>query len=207
MPLEPTGVSTGAGEPGVDSHWVLCNGNGQSTVPSDGPCAGLNVSVWDNTTAPAVGDVYQYPANSNTYYEIIFTHADSNGGPNWVADPTQQAGDEFWIPYACPCKETWVANGQPVWDNSATTYPGNYVVEWPAGSGMLYISEGGGITGAGEPGVDGHWIPCDGNPDADADADSVEDVKTDSIPSIGVVATMVGIFAAAAFARRIEHHS
>ena len=207
MPLEPTGVSTGVGEPGVDSHWVLCNGNGQSTVPSDGPCAGLNVSVWDNTTAPAVGDVYQYPANSNTYYEIIFTHADSNGGPNWVADPTQQAGDEFWIPFACPCKETWVANGQPVWDNSTTTYPGNYVVEWPAGSGMLYISEGGGITGAGEPGVDGHWIPCDGNPDADADADSVEDVKTDSIPSIGVVATMVGIFAAAAFARRIEHHS
>jgi len=76
---------------------------------------------------------------------------------------------------------------------------------------MLYISEGGGLTGSVEPGVDGHWIPCDGNPDADVDADVdadiLEDVKADSIPSIGVVATMVGIFAAAAFARRIEHHS
>ncbi|MDA8748634.1 hypothetical protein N9M68_00690 [Candidatus Poseidonia alphae] len=206
IPLEPTGLSTGAGEPGVDSHWVLCNGNGngQSTAPSIGPCAGLNVSTWDNTTAPAVGDIYQYPANSNTYYEIIFTHADANGGPNWVADPTQQAGDEFWKPYTCPCKETWVANGEPVWDSSMQTYAGNYVVEWPANSGMLYISEGGGITGAGEPGVDGHWIPCDGNPETEPDADSTEEVEADSIPSIGVIATLVGIFGASALTRRIE---
>jgi hypothetical protein len=160
--------------------------------------------VWDNTTAPAVGDIYQYPANSNTYYQIIFTHADANGGSNWVADPVPQGADEFWKPYTCPCKETWVANGEPVWDSSMQTYAGNYVVEWPANSGMLYISEGGGITGAGEPGVDGHWIPCDGNPETEPDADSTEEVEADSIPSIGVIATLVGIFGAAALTRRIE---
>ena len=195
IPLEPTGVGIGA-EPGIDIHWVLCDGQG----PSPGPCDGLNVPVWDNSTAPAVGDIYEYPANSGNYHQIIFIHADSAGGPDWVSYPDESGADEFWVPYSCPCKPTWVANGQPVWDDTITFYSGNYVVEWPANSGALYIAEAGGITGAGEPGIDGHWIPCDGNPEIEAeDEDEAED---DSIPSIGVALTLVGILSAAGFISR-----
>ena len=64
---------------------------------------------------------------------------------------------------------------------------------------MLYISEAGGITSAGEPGVDSHWIPCKGNPEAESDDNEAEE---DSIPSIGAVLTLVGILSAAAFVRR-----
>ena len=194
-PLEPSGVSVGAGEPGIDIHWVLCEGTGASP----GPCDGLDVAVWDNTTAPQIGDIYQYPANSGNYYEIIFIHSGINGGPDYVADPIVDGGiDEFWKPYKCPCKETWAANNQPVWDNTASFYTGNYVVEWPAGSQMLYISEGGGIGNV-EPGTDGHWIPCKGNPEAESEENDAEE---DSIPSIGAVLTLVGILSAAAFIRR-----
>ena len=195
IPLEPTGVGIGA-EPGIDIHWVLCAGEG----PSPGPCDGLNVPVWDNSTAPAVGDIYEYPANSGTYHQIIFIHADSAGGPDWVSYPDESGAEEFWVPYSCPCKPTWVANGQPVWDDTITFYSGNYVVEWPANSGALYLAEAGGITGAGEPGIDGHWIPCEGNPEIEAeDEDEAED---DSIPSIGVALTLVGILSAAGFISR-----
>ena len=197
IPLEPSGVSSGGGEPGIDIHWVLCNGDG----PSPGPCDGLDVPVWDNTTAPAVGDIYEYPANSGMYYEIIFVHS---GSPDWIADPVLDGSDdEFWKPYNCPCKETWEANGYPVWDSTVSFYQGNYVVEWPAGSGELYISEAGGITSAGEPGVDGHWIPCKGNDVAEeATPDKEADEEEDSVPSIGVFATLLGFLAASAFVRR-----
>ena len=125
-------------------HWTLCQGDG----PSPGPCDGLDVPIWDNTTTPVVGDIYQYPANSGTYFEIIFIHDDLNGGPGWIADPIMDGGaDEFWKPHTCPCKETWEANSNPIWDSTISFYPGNYVVEWPAGSGNLYITEGAGITG------------------------------------------------------------
>ena len=202
-PLESGGVSSGAGEPGVDIHWVLCNGNG----PSPGPCDGLSVAVWDNTTAPAIGDVYQFPANSGTYFQIVFTHDDASGGPDWVADPVMDGGlDEFWTPYTCPCEETWTANGEPVWDNTVGFYSGNYVVEWPAGSDELYLAEGGGITGAGEPGVDGHWIKCVADePETDGsepEATPAKDSESSGLPSIGAFATVVGILAASAFVRR-----
>ena len=202
-PLESGGVTSGAGEPGVDTHWVLCNGNG----PSPGPCDGLSVAVWDNTTAPAIGDVYQFPANSGTYFQIVFTHDDASGGPDWVADPVMDGGlDEFWTPYTCPCEETWTANGEPVWDNTVGFYSGNYVVEWPAGSDELYLAEGGGITGAGEPGVDGHWIKCVADePETDGsepEATPAKDSESSGLPSIGAFATVVGILAASAFVRR-----
>ena len=196
IPLEPTGVGIGA-EPGIDIHWVLCDGDG----PNPGPCDGLNVSVWDNTTTGAVGDIYEYPANSGLYHQIIFVHDGANGGPDWVSYPDETGAEEFWVPYTCPCKTTWVANGQPVWDDTITFYSGNYVVEWPAGSGALYLAEGGGLTGSVEPGTDGHWIPCEGNPEAEAE-DEEEEEEDDSIPSIGVALTLVGILSAAGFISR-----
>ena len=79
-------------------------------------------------------------------------------------------------------------------------YLQNDVVEWPAGSGALYISEGGGLTGSVEPGTDGHWIPCEGNPEAEADDE--EEEEDDSIPSIGVALTLVSILSAAGFISR-----
>ncbi len=197
--ISESGGLTGAGEPGVDTHWTLCQGEG----PSPGPCDGLDVPVWDNTTAPVVGDIYQYPANSGTYFEIIFIHDDLNGGPGWIADPIMDGGaDEFWKPHTCPCKETWEVNGNPIWDSTISFYPGNYVVEWPAGSSALYISEAGGITGAGEPGVDGHWIVCDGNPEIISD--ETEDDEEDGLPSIGAIATVIGILAASSIISRKE---
>ena len=199
--ISESGGLTGAGEPGIDTHWTLCQGDG----PSPGPCDGLDVPVWDNTTAPVVGDVYQYPANSGTYFEIIFVHDGANGDPDWIHDPIMDGGlDEFWKPHTCPCKETWESNGNPVWDSTITFYPGNYVVEWPAGSGDLYITEGAGITGAGEPGVDGHWIPCADNEQLEDEAtpDKEESEEDDSVPSIGVFATLLGFLAASAFVRR-----
>ena len=93
-----------------------------------------------------------------------------------------------------------MANGQPVWDNSISFYSGNYVVEWPAGSGMLYLAEGGGITGAGEPGTDVHWIPCDSNPEPELE--QIEESEAEGLPSIGALTTLLGILAASAFVRR-----
>ena len=189
------GGLTGAGEPGVDTHWTLCAGEG----PSPGPCDGLDVPVWDNTTGAAVGDIYEFPANSGTYFQIIFVHDALNGGPGWVADPIMDGGaDEFWEAYSCPCKTTWVANGQPVWDDTISMYSGNYVVEWPAGSGTLYISEAGGLSASVEPGTDGHWIPCEGNPESDDDVISI----SEPLPSIGVALTLVGVLSAAGLISR-----
>ena len=67
----------------------------------------------------------------------------------------------------------------------------------------MYISEAGGITSAGEPGIDGHWIPCKGNDVAEeATPEKEADEEEDSVPSIGVFATLLGFLAASAFVRR-----
>ena len=192
IPLEPTGVSTGAGEPGVDTHWILCDGTG----PSPGPCEGITTAgVWSDTTIVTVGEIYEYPANSGAYFEVI---EDNSNGLISTA-PGDDQDYEFWTPYSCPCKDTWVANGEPVWDSSTPTYQGNYVVEWPANSGMLYISEAGGITGAGEPGIDGHWIPCEES--LVFEPEPIE-LDTDSLPSLSVALTLLGILCASAFVGR-----
>ena len=195
IPLESGGVSVGGGEPGVDIHWVLCDGQ----EPSQGPCDDFDYPVWNLTTVSAVGDIYEYPAASGSYYQVTYTDA---GGMITTA-PGEDQDYEFWTPYSCPCKDTWTANGQPVWDSSITNYAGNYVVEWPAGSGDLYISEGGGLSGSVEPGTDGHWIPCKENQDVNEEATpDKEKSEEDSIPSIGAFATLLGIIAASAFVRR-----
>ena len=73
-------------------------------------------------------------------------------------------------------------------------YPGNYVVEWPASSGVLYISEGGGLTGSIEPGTDGHWLPCSQlDPSTNSDGMEKSDSDDDSVPSIGMFGTIVAV--------------
>ena len=192
IPLESLGVSTGAGEPGVDTHWVLCNGNGANP----GPCEGITTSgVWNSTTMVSVGDIYESPVASGMYYQV--TQVDPNGMVSTA--PGEDQDYEFWTPYSCPCKTTWVANGQPVWDDTISFYSGNYIVEWPANSGMLYLSEAGGITGAGEPGIDGHWILCEES--LDVVPEPIEP-ETDSLPSLSVALTLLGILCASAFVGR-----
>ncbi|HJL97208.1 MAG TPA: hypothetical protein QF401_03565, partial [Candidatus Poseidoniaceae archaeon] len=194
IPLEPTGISVGGGEPGIDIHWILCDGPGTNNG-GDGPCDGVtSAGVWREATQASIGDIYEYPANSGTYYEVI--QVDPNGLISTA--PGEDQDYEFWRLYSCPCKDTWVANGQPVWDSSITNYSGNYVVEWPAGSGNLYLSEGGGLSGSVEPGIDGHWIPCEENLDVELEPEK----GISSIPSIGVVLTLIGILSASAFIGR-----
>ncbi len=197
---ESGGLSNGAGEPGIDTHWTLCDGQ---PIPSN-PCAGLDsAGVWDNMTGVTSGEIYEFPAGSGTYYEVVIAN---------YSNQTTNAPDvdmDVWALKDCPCKETWVANGQPVWA-AGTAYAGNYVVEWPANSGNLYISEAGGLTNqAGEPGVDvGHWMQCDGDmvdadmdgtPDADADSDEDSDA---AIPALGMMATMLSVLAAGVLFQR-----
>jgi hypothetical protein len=163
------GGLTGSGEPGVDTHWFPCE-----ETPSDGgPCAGLDVvGVWDATMSVTSGEIYEYPANSGIFYQV------NPGGPfSSVSAPYMDL--DVWSPIDCPCEKTWINNGQPVWDSGIYYYSGNYVVEWPANSGILYISEGGGLTGAGEPGVDTHWFPC-------------EETLSDGGPCAGL--TVVGVW-------------
>lgn len=184
---EGGGLTNGTGEPGVDSHWIPCKK--PEAVNQGGPCAGLDiVSEWNSSINVSSGEVYEYPSNSGIFYQVVI-----QGYTNeYVSSPDIDL--DVWALIACPCKETWDANGMPVWNNSNNGYAGNYVVEWPAGSGMLYISEGGGLTtGAGEPGIDGHWIPCKDNSAMEDDTDKVESDEDSSIPSIGLFGTIVAV--------------
>ena len=188
------GGLTGAGEPGIDSHWMPCD-----QVPSvnEGPCAGFDgnfAGVWSPSVEVSSGEVYEYPANSGVFYEVVIQGYTDQLTNSPLIDM------DVWASKMCPCKETWNANGMPVWDATQMNYPGNYVVEWPAGSGTLYLSEGGGLTGSIEPGTDGHWLPCsqldpstnsDGMQKSDSDDDDKE--SDDSVPSIGVFGTIVAV--------------
>ena len=46
---------------------------------------------------------------------------------------------DAWDEDYCSCKDIWHDSGQPVWDSSVD-YHQNAVVEWPAGSSILYLS-------------------------------------------------------------------
>ena len=186
---EGGGLTSGAGEPGIDGHWIPCDTN-----PSDiGPCAGFSnmySGVWDPTVAVTTGEIYEYPAQSGIYYEVVIQ------GYNGQTTNSPVIDLDVWSLKQCPCSETWTANGEPVWDASAAAYPGNYVVEWPANSGVLYISEGGGIGNV-EPGTDGHWIPCEDLKISNADNvdsnDKEEEDDDERVPAIGIVGTMVAV--------------
>ena len=65
------------------------------------------------------------------YYQV------NPGSPFWNVNAPDLDMD-VWTPIECPCKETWVANGEPVWDGTVP-YLQNDVVEWPAGSGHLTV--------------------------------------------------------------------
>ena len=204
--------------------WEHCD---DSAMPYSSPCAGLDViGVWNSALNVSSGEIYEYPSGSQEYYQV------NPGSPFWnVGEPGVDM--DVWSSIDCPCKETWVALGQPVWV-AGTAYPGDYVVEHPVGSGHLYtpLEPTGVSTGAGEPGVDAHWVLCEGQ---DADADGVldecedwaywnpelvdtslpgdgcpmyveetteDDDESDGLPSIGVLSTMLSVLVASAFVRR-----
>ena len=203
--------------------WEHCD---DSAMPYSSPCAGLDViGVWNSALNVSSGEIYEYPSGSQEYYQV------NPGSPFWnVGEPGVDM--DVWSSIDCPCKETWVALGQPVWV-AGTAYPGDYVVEHPVGSGHLYtpLEPTGVSTGAGEPGVDMHWVLCEGQ---DADADGVldeceewaywnpdlidsslpgdgcpmyveetteDDDESDGLPSIGVLSTVLSVLVASAFVR------
>ena len=131
------------------NEWELC----VDEEPSSGPCGGLtSVGVWDNLSRVSTGEIYEFPAGSGDYYEVIIQgYLDQE-----VSSPTIDL--DVWAPVDCPCEEEWVANGEPVWDAS-TTYATNSVVEWPAGSSMLYIAWASPGPGD-EPDTDPEWELC-----------------------------------------------
>ena len=139
------------GQPWADGNeWELC---GPEDNTSGGPCGGQDyVGVWDNLSRVSTGEIYEYPAGSQNYYEVIIQgYVDQE-----VSSPTIDL--DVWAIVDCPCEETWETNGQPVWDSSVTYSP-NDVVEWPAGSMMLYIASPSPGPGD-EPGVDPEWELC-----------------------------------------------
>ena len=170
--------------PDIDMDvWTPCD----NTPPAGDPCdSPVVVGVWVSGTNVTSGEVYEYPANSGILYQV------NTGGP-FMTVSAPDIDLDVWSQIDCPCLETWEANGEPVWDNATLNYSGNYVVEWPAGSGLLYISEGGGLTSAGEPGIDqGHWIPCfDLTPEPEV-IDEPEEAEG-WLPSVGVFGTIVAI--------------
>ena len=182
------GGLTGAGEPGVDGHWMPCD---QTPAANDGPCNGFDgnfAGTWSPSVEVNSGDVYEYPASSGIFYEVVI-----QGYTNQVTN-SPLIDMDVWASKVCPCKETWNDNGMPVWDATQMNYPGNYVVEWPASSGVLYISEGGGLTGSIEPGTDGHWLPCSQlDPSTNSDGMEKSDSDDDSVPSIGMFGTIVAV--------------
>ena len=130
MTLETTGVSATNNEPGNDTHWVLCSSTDEP--PAITPCAGLTiVGVWDSSMNVTSGEIYEF---SGMYYQV------NPGSPFWSVSAPDIDMD-VWTPIDCPCKETWAANGEPVWDGTVL-YLQNDVVEWPVGSGHLYMAEG-----------------------------------------------------------------
>ena len=130
------------------NQWEVCGGEDLS----GGPCGATAVGVWDNLSRVSTGEVYEYPAGSQNYYEVIWQGVVDQE----VSSPLYD--NDMWGPVDCPCMETWVFNGEPVWDASVTYSP-NSVVEWPAGSSMLYITSP--APGPGdEPGMDPEWQLC-----------------------------------------------
>jgi hypothetical protein len=190
--ISESGGLTGAGEPGVDNHWISCD---QTPAVNDGPCNGFDgnfAGTWSPSVEVSSGEVYEYPASSGVFYEVVI-----QGYSNQLTN-SPLIDMDVWASKVCPCKETWNDNGMPVWDATQMNYPGNYVVEWPASSGVLYISEGGGLTGSIEPGTDGHWLPCteldpDSNSDGMQKSDDDDKESDDSVPSIGVFGTIVAV--------------
>jgi len=189
--VNPGGPFWSVSAPDIDLDvWAPCEVN----PPADtGPCNGSeSVGVWNDTSVPVIGDVYEYPANSGMYYEIIFDHEGN------ISKPDGPGNEEFWSPIDCPCEESWVDNGQPVWD-ATVDYPGNYVVAWPFGSNNLYVPlEPTGVMSGAEPGVDLHWIHC-----VDPTPEQIEPAPEDGwLPSIGVFGTVVAISMAVLITRR-----
>ena len=123
MPSTTAGVEPG--EPWADGNeWELC---GPENNNSTGPCGGLDyVGAWYDMARVSTGEIYEYPAGSNEYYQVVIQgYVDQE-----VLSPTTDL--DVWAPVVCPCEDTWETNGQPVWDASVAYSP-NDVVEWPAG--------------------------------------------------------------------------
>ena len=109
--------------------WVQCTH--EDSTPCD-ELIGMVITVWDSTVLVSEGDIYEYPADSSNFYMVAPSISNQTVGEPGV---DLDAWDEEY----CDCMDIWSDSGEPVWDSTAS-YPSNSVVEWPAGSGTLYIA-------------------------------------------------------------------
>ena len=144
-------------EPGSanSSLWTPCNGD----QPSSNPCEeynGTGGKTWINTVYVSAGEIYEYPANSGTFYMV------SQGISNQMVGAPGVDMDA-WSEKGCTCKEIWDAMGQPAWDANSV-YAIGVLLEHPAGSGDLWIAIAPSTTAGvepGEPWADGNeWELC-----------------------------------------------
>ena len=144
-------------EPGISSAWILCH-NGSTTggcdVVSHTTGSGYNGyggPVWTSGTSISIDEIYEYPANSGEYWIA------EQDATNPVA-PDAPNGHEFWNG-SCNCSEIWIENGAPLWSNSQW-YNQWYFVEWPAGSGNLWLATPGGYGDEPVNHADSNWTAC-----------------------------------------------
>ena len=143
-------AGTVAGEPQAEPFvgndlWVQCTHEDSSSCDE---LIGMAPSVWGNTTLVSSGDIYEFPANSGNFYMV----SSSTVNNQTVGEPGVDL--DAWEEDYCDCKDIWHDSGQPVWD-STMNYLQQAVVEWPAGSGHLYVTtDATGISAnGGEPGI------------------------------------------------------
>ncbi len=153
-----TGVTPG----GSGDTWILCHtfssggsGCNVTSVTTGQGFNGYGGPVWTAGMSVFVDDIVEFPAGSGEFWiaQHDSTSSGQPGGPN---------SHEMWAG-PCNCTEIWEDNNMPSWDPTAP-YNAWFIVEWPVGSGMLWIASGGNTAAGDEPSKHPNWTLCGGTP-------------------------------------------
>ncbi|MGB1589448.1 MAG: hypothetical protein ACPHDO_03805 [Candidatus Poseidoniaceae archaeon] len=135
--------------PQYDQYWERCRGT---------ECAQFNGQggpIFDETSTVTVsiGDIYEYPAYSGSFWiaindVILGTPGTINPGFN----------DDVWG-LSCNCSEIWSSVGEPTWD-PVDTYLEYEIVESPLGSGDLWSLNIPTTSGGLSPEFSNDWDGC-----------------------------------------------
>ena len=137
---EPGNEGTSAGM-SASSFWVPC--------ADRSPCSSFNGHggpVWQSNATYSENETVEWPANSGQYWQS------TTSGP--TAEPDINGK---WIG-PCSCKDIWSANSSETWDSNLI-YNAGMIVEFPAGSGDIWVA----ISPSTTAGVDPTYPWADGN--------------------------------------------
>ncbi|MBA40952.1 MAG: hypothetical protein CMB17_03600, partial [Euryarchaeota archaeon] len=137
---EPGNEGTSAGM-SASSFWVPCMDRS--------PCSSFNGHggpVWQSNATYSENETVEWPANSGQYWQS------TTSGP--TAEPDINGK---WIG-PCSCKDIWSANSSETWDSNLI-YNAGMIVEFPAGSGDIWVA----ISPSTTSGVDPTYPWADGN--------------------------------------------